>query len=210
MIKPERLSLPDGIIWRNGMNRFATAAAALLLAAAPVTATAHVSGTDILMWLDGIDIDGTLPESFGRGAAEGVRTGDITEAPVQNYLGDQYYYGEGVGKDLKKAEEWYRKAAEQGHAGAQFHLGFLYQHDRNDSAEAAKWYRKAADQGYARAEVSLAVMHAEGDGVPKDYGRAIALLRSAAAKGDEYGESLLGRMYYDGKGVPRDCAEAAK
>ena len=116
------------------MNRFATAAAALLLAAAPVTATAHVSGTDILMWLDGIDIDGTLPESFGRGAAEGVRpgarqgekkgrTGDITEAPVQNYLGDQYYYGDGVGKDLRKAEEWYRKAADQGHAGAQFHLG---------------------------------------------------------------------------------------
>ena len=35
-------------------------------------------------------------------------------------------YGQGVQKDYKEAVKWYRKAAEQGYAKAQFNLGFMY------------------------------------------------------------------------------------
>ncbi len=53
-----------------------------------------------------------------------------------------------------KAVKLYRKAAEQGHANAQFCLGCCYFEGKGveeDKTEAVKWYRKAAEQGYARA-----------------------------------------------------------
>ena len=47
-----------------------------------------------------------------------------------------------------EAVRWYRKAAEQGDAAAQFNLGSMYDDGRGvaqSSSEAFKWYRKAAD-----------------------------------------------------------------
>ena len=37
-------------------------------------------------------------------------------------LGDCYEYGKGTTKNLAEAEKWYKKAAEQGNARAQFDL----------------------------------------------------------------------------------------
>jgi len=71
--------------------------------------------------------------------------------------------------------EW-RPLAEQGHARAQYSLGFLYDKSRGvmkDYAEAVRWYRKAAGQGYARARNNLGVMYAEGRGVPQDHAEAV-------------------------------------
>jgi TPR repeat protein len=51
--------------------------------------------------------------------------------------------------------KWYRKAAEQGVAEAQFALGCSYEFGDGVPAnyeEATKWFRKAADQGDAAAE----------------------------------------------------------
>ncbi len=56
-------------------------------------------------------------------------------------------------KDPKEAVKWYRKAADQGHAGAQHNLGWMYANGEGgerDPKEAVKWYRKAADQGMRR------------------------------------------------------------
>ena len=47
--------------------------------------------------------------------------------------------------------EW-SPLAEQGHAGAQNNLGFMYRNGQGvpqDYAEALQWYRKAAEQGHA-------------------------------------------------------------
>src|SRR5512133_478458 len=49
-------------------------------------------------------------------------------------LGRRYDQGAGVSKDQVEAVKWYRKAAEQNVAAAQYNLGL---------------YQKAADQGYA-------------------------------------------------------------
>ena len=37
-----------------------------------------------------------------------------------------YYHGYGVQQDFAEAVRWYRKAAEQGYAIAQYYLGFRY------------------------------------------------------------------------------------
>ena len=42
------------------------------------------------------------------------------DADAQYRIGGQYRFGQGVKKDYEKALFWYRKAAEQGHAEAQF------------------------------------------------------------------------------------------
>ncbi len=61
-----------------------------------------------------------------------------------------YAKGHGVAKDNYEAVKWCRKAAEQGDALAQLHLGCCYANGcgvvRN-KAEAVKWLRKAANQG---------------------------------------------------------------
>ena len=64
--------------------------------------------------------------------------------------------------------KWYRMAADQGHAKAQYNLGSMYSNGqgvaRDDSA-AMKWYRMAADQGNAKAEGNLGVMYKNCHGV---------------------------------------------
>ena len=60
-----------------------------------------------------------------------------------------YDNGEGVPQDDAKAVKWYRKAAEQGNADAQFFLGFMYDAGRGvpqDDAQAHMWYNLAASR----------------------------------------------------------------
>ena len=60
-----------------------------------------------------------------------------------------YLKGEGVAKDGKEAAAWFRRAADQGHAKAQFILGLMYYRGEGvakDEQEAAAWIRRAADQ----------------------------------------------------------------
>ena len=45
---------------------------------------------------------------------------------AQYNVGWNYFHGEGVPQDNKEALKWYRLAAEQGHAKAQFNLGGRY------------------------------------------------------------------------------------
>ena len=84
--------------------------------------------------------------------------------------------------------KWYRKAADQGYAEAQFNLGNSYSKGEGipkDFAEAVKWYRKAADQGYAAAQNNLGKMYADGEGVPRDEVEGLAWTNIGAASGSE-------------------------
>ncbi len=66
----------------------------------------------------------------------------------------------------------YRKAAEQGHAEAQFKLGAMYFSGDGvpqDDAGAVKWYRMAAEQGHAEAQADLAYMYENGLGHPLSW-----------------------------------------
>ena len=70
-------------------------------------------------------------------------------------LGVMYDNGDGVPENDAEAVKWYRKAADQGHASAQYNLGVMYSNGEGvpeNDAEAVKWYRKAADQGNAMAQ----------------------------------------------------------
>ena len=68
-----------------------------------------------------------------------------------------YAKGIGVAKDEVEAVKWYRKAAEQNYAEAQYNLGYFYDNGKGvtkDEAEAVKWWRKAVEQNLASAQFS--------------------------------------------------------
>jgi len=70
-----------------------------------------------------------------------------------------YDYGRGVPQDYAEAMRWYRKAADQGNAGAQNNIGTLYDNGqgvRQDLPQARAWMQKAAASGYESAKKWLA------------------------------------------------------
>jgi uncharacterized protein len=135
------------------------------------------------------------------------------DAQAQYYLGEAYYIGSGVPKNLAEAIKWYRKAAEQGHAQAQFALGHSYRTGDGvpqNLSEAAKWWRKSAEQGFADAQFNVGLMYLIGDGVPKKIDEAAIWFRLAAEQGHEKAQYQLGHAYSKGEGVPQSYAQAAK
>ena len=80
-----------------------------------------------------------------------------------------YSGGQDVPEDDAEAVRWYRLAAEQGYANAQYNLGLMYDNGDGvpeDDAEAVRWYRLAADQGNTSAQYNLERLSDGGEGAP--------------------------------------------
>jgi TPR repeat protein len=122
---------------------------------------------------------------------------------AMNNIGNLYFYGLGVKKDLKQAAAWYEKAAQLGFVLAQFNLANL-DYDRNDLKQAARWYMAAAQGGHAKAMYYLAQMYEDGDGVAKDQAQAANWYAKAAAQGLPEGAFEYGRKLVNGEGVEQN------
>ena len=121
---------------------------------------------------------------------------------------EAYHHG-----DYATAFRGFRVYAEQGDAGAQFNLGFMYEYGKGipqDYVEAARWYRQAAEQGDADAQFSIAIMYDNGQGVPQDDVEAVRWYRQAAEQGNTSAQFNLAIMYDSGQGVPQDDVEAVR
>jgi TPR repeat protein len=106
----------------------------------------------------------------------------------------------------------WRKAAEGGHAGAHFRLGYCYDHGKGvakDAVTAAEWYAKAAAQGNAAAQMNLGLYYHIGKGVAQDVKTAAAWYARAAAQGHTGAQCNLGVLYVHGLGVAQDVKAAA-
>ena len=119
-----------------------------------------------------------------------IRAGaDKGDAKARYELGRAFFSGAlGVAKDEAEAVKWFRKAAEQNLAGAQFSLGVCYaigQGVTKDDAEAVKWFRKAAEQNLADAQYILGACYDNGEGVAKDEIEAYKWWLLAAGHGND-------------------------
>lgn len=115
------------------------------------------------------------------------------DADAQFDLAQAYKLGRGVPVDLQLAEEWYRKAAVQGHVPAQDNYGLaLFQNGKR--ADAVPWLEKSAARGEPRAQLVYGTMLFNGDGVAKDWVRAYALLTRSSAAGLAEGSRTLAQM----------------
>ncbi len=103
--------------------------------------------------------------------------------------------------------------AQEGSAGAQYLLGFMYAEGQGidkDFKEAVKWYTKAANQGHAGAQLTLGMMYVEGQTVVKDDHLAIKWYTKAAEQGNAGVQLMLASMHEQGIGTKKDLVEAAK
>lgn len=125
------------------------------------------------------------------------------DAESQYELGKFY-----LGKDLKEAGAWYRKAADQGHAKAQSEMGVFNKNGWIDGAsptEAKRWWLLAAAQGDADACSSLALdaqrqslqARLKGNATLQKQFRdeTIRWYTKAAEAGDRGSQFELGEMY---------------
>ena len=92
---------------------------------------------------------------------------------------------------------------------ANFQAG-MEAYGRGDFPAALREWRPLAEQGLPRAQYNLAVMYANGEGVPEDDVEAVKWYRKAAEQGDAGAQYNLAVMYANGEGVPEDDVEAVK
>jgi len=115
------------------------------------------------------------------------------DADAQFNMGQAYKLGKGVPQDIKRAEAWYRKAAQSGHIKASDTLGLLLFQD-NRKADALPFLQASAERGEPRAMYILGIAHFNGDVVGKDWVRAYALMSRAASNGLEQATRGLATM----------------
>ncbi len=131
---------------------------------------------------------------------------------AQRNVGHLYRRGLGVKKDLLKAVEWYRLAADQGFDRAQANLAYMYLNgdgvDR-DFSQAAELFYLAAIQGHPIAQFNLGQMYQLGWGVPKDQSRAMAWYNLAAKAGHKKALDRLSVMILQ-SGPPRQEKDGGK
>jgi uncharacterized protein len=111
-------------------------------------------------------------------------------AIAQLRLGLLHYHGHGVRESDAQALMWFERAARQGLAEAQFHLGNMYAYgladpggDIDPGRLAAQWTFEAARQGHAEAQYSLGIMFLTGKGVEQSAEEGARWIAKAAAQG---------------------------
>jgi len=128
---------------------------------------------------------------------------DRSEMYAEYRLGQKYFDGEGVARDVSEAVKWFRKAADAGDIMSPYWLGMMYAFDGDvskDSAESLRWLRIGADRGNADAQYALGVMYSGGNGVKKDLNEAVRWFRKAAVPS----ESKLDRVIIGLNGSTED------
>jgi cell division septation protein DedD len=104
------------------------------------------------------------------------------DADAQFNLGQAFKLGRGVPLDVRQAQNWYERAARQGHHQAETSLGLaLFQNGQQQ--QAMPWLVRAAERGDPRAQYVLGTAHFNGDLIQRDWPLAFALVRAAAAQG---------------------------
>ena len=102
-------------------------------------------------------------------------------------------------------------AAEQGHPGAQYALGVMYEkglHGETNVQRALELYTRAAAENHARAATRAGLIHFSGLRSKPNHKESVRWFRRAAKLGDPVAFDSLGYMYQSGRGVLRDYATA--
>lgn len=122
------------------------------------------------------------------------------DADAQFNMGQAYKLGRGVEADPKIAEDWYRRAALQGHIQAEDNFGLILFQNGNRQ-KALPYLEKSVARGEPRAQYLLGTALFNGDMVPKDWVRAYALMTRASASGLAPASASLAQM---DKYIPAD------
>jgi cell division septation protein DedD len=152
------------------------AAAAILAGTGLSAAVAQPEGGDVRA-----GIDAWAAQNYGEAIRIWRPLADRGDSDAQYNLAQAYFLGRGLPQNMALAEQWYERAARQGHPEATANYGLLlFQNNRRQ--EAIPYLTRAADAGDARAQYVLGTALFNGDVVERDAPRAYALMSRAAAQ----------------------------
>ncbi|MCE5185162.1 MAG: sel1 repeat family protein [Planctomycetaceae bacterium] len=134
-----------------------------------------------------------------------LRLGNGGDFRAQYFLGCCYDVGYQTRPDRGKALNWYRQAAQQGYAEAQYVMGRAQLGNR---AAAAQWYLKAAQAGHTKAQCRIAYHYKFGEGMEQNYHEALGWYQKALQNDSAEAMVNIGNMYYAGTGIERDYLKA--
>ena len=153
-------------------------------------------------------------------AFSSAQKADKDNPAIQYILGWCCLYGKGIETDSDTALKWFRKAAEQGNADAQYEFGksfaiiFDKRLRKKEELEGVAWLRKAAEQGQKEAQYYLGhylMWYYDTRDTSKDIQtEGVDWLHRAAEKGHVKAQSLLAYSYWAGDGVERNYVKAVK
>lgn len=128
---------------------------------------------------------------------------------AQNALGNGYQHGFWGDIDLKKAEYWYQKAADQNYFGGMHNLGIL-NFSLGKYQQALPYFEKAASLDYADSINMLGVYYSEGIVFDQDYKKALEYFDKAldVDKNNASAQFNVGQAYYYGHGVEKNYNKA--
>lgn len=131
---------------------------------------------------------------------------------AQYALGRMYEKGTGVERsDMAKAEEFYKKSADQGHELAQYSLAIILLNDPARLPQGLSRLKESANAGSSKAQLLLGQLYANGQGtITRDEAAAIEQFTKAAEKGEADAYVMLGQMCEAGKGMKKDMVKAVE
>ncbi|MGD0098041.1 MAG: tetratricopeptide repeat protein [Terracidiphilus sp.] len=95
-----------------------------------------------------------------------LKAGELGSLEAQRDFGALFATGDWTGpRDSVRAVEWYRRAAERGHADAQYNLGSMYllgEGVQADPDEGLRWLQSSAEQGDEQSVRLLADLYRNG------------------------------------------------
>lgn len=126
-------------------------------------------------------------------------------------LGLQYFYGEGVEKDYKRAFDYFMKGADAGDPDSINMLAICYFWGYGveiDQEKSAFYNEKAAKLGVASSMFDTGLNYERGYGVGQNIDKALYWLNKAAEENHMQAFAELGDLYFCGKFVEKDLARA--
>jgi TPR repeat protein len=151
-------------------------------------------------------------ETDAKGFAYMRRGADLGDIGAMSELASAYANGtNGRPLNLGQALEWHIEIAKRdSNPYWAASVGRFYR-DAEDpkyrnGEEALRWLMKAAEKGYVEALADMAELYRDGQLVPQDLPRALALHRKAAEKGHSPSQKNLAEMYEQGLGGPRNLS----
>lgn len=139
--------------------------------------------------------------------AELKRHCDQSDAEALLEMGNRFYRGEGVAKDVQQALAWWRKAEKNGNHDATLQIAFLYLQKIDTSKspnETIDYLVNASKNGCKKCSYLAAQTLLAGELVPKDEGYGLRLLFSSANDNNAEAQFEIGWRIEKGLGLPQN------
>ncbi|MCB1657204.1 MAG: SEL1-like repeat protein [Pseudomonadales bacterium] len=159
--------------------------------------------------------DGTgVAKDYAKAVEWYQKSAEQGNADAQFKLGKIYIDGDGITRDPQKGLEFLEMAMKQGNEDAIGFLSFFFKKMSNnkqmDIARVLEIIKGFAESGYAAPQMLYGTLYEFGQGVPRDYVKAVYWYRKSAEQGNVLAIKYLADMYEYGKGVRKDIKEAIR